>query len=117
MAITKKQYQDLKEYWDFQRKVQYNKEIVYKMAERFENRVYANGGLMSLKEIKDQLWVRVKQSDFEEPPKNWIPNEETLRFEWEGYPDKESEKTIGKWSDAFNNIGEDFEKTNDDNII
>ena len=26
MPITKESYQDLKEYWDFQRKIQYNKE-------------------------------------------------------------------------------------------
>ena len=29
MAITKQSYKDLKEYWDYQRKVEYNKEIVY----------------------------------------------------------------------------------------
>jgi len=29
MAITKQSYTDLKEYWDYQRKVQYNKEVVY----------------------------------------------------------------------------------------
>ena len=27
MAITKQSYKDLKEYWDYQRKVEYNKEI------------------------------------------------------------------------------------------
>jgi len=35
--ITKKDYEDLKEYWDYQRKVQFNKEIVHNMAEQVEN--------------------------------------------------------------------------------
>ena len=35
MAITKQKYNDLKEYWDYQRKVQYNKEIVFNMADTF----------------------------------------------------------------------------------
>ena len=29
MAIYKKDYNDLKEYWDYQRKVEYNKEQIY----------------------------------------------------------------------------------------
>ena len=29
MAITKQSYNDLKEYWDYQRKIEYNKEMVF----------------------------------------------------------------------------------------
>ena len=82
--ITKKDYEDLKEYWDYQRKVQYNKEIVHNMAEQFENRVYNDFGMVDLKEMKDLLWARVKSSDYEEPRKGWVPEEPSLRFEWEG---------------------------------
>ena len=82
--ITKKDYEDLKEYWDYQRKVQYNKEIVHNMAEQFENRVYNDFGMVDLKEMKDLLWARVKSSDYEEPRKGWVPEETSLRFEWEG---------------------------------
>ena len=117
MAISKEQYQDLKEYWDFQRKVQYNKEMIYKMAEKFENRVYTDMGQMSLKQIQEELWVRVQQSDYEDPPKDWIPQDTSLRFEWEGLPDLSSEKAVGKWTDAFNIISEEFEKKHDDNYI
>jgi len=35
MAITEQSYKDLKEYWDYQRKIEYNKEIVHYMAEKF----------------------------------------------------------------------------------
>ena len=39
MPITSEQYKDMKEYWDYQRKVQYNRETIHRMAESFENRV------------------------------------------------------------------------------
>jgi len=84
MPISKESYKDLKEYWDYQRKVQYNKEVVHNMADQFENRVYNDFGPISLDEMKDLLWTRVKAEDYEEPRKGWIPEDEKLRFEWEG---------------------------------
>ena len=84
MAITKQSYKDLKEYWDYQRKVQYNKEIVHRMADRFEGRVYNDFGMVDLNEMKNLLWTRVKSEDYENPRKNWVPEDPSLRFEWEG---------------------------------
>jgi len=84
MPISKESYKDLKEYWDYQRKVQYNKEIVHRMADHFENRVYNDFGPMNLDEMKDLLWTRVKSEDYEEPRKGWVPEEPSLRFDWEG---------------------------------
>ena len=46
MAITKQSYKDLKEYWDYQRKVEYNKEVVHYMADKFEGRVYNDFGMV-----------------------------------------------------------------------
>ena len=111
--ITKKDYEDLKEYWDYQRKVQYNKEIVHRMADHFENRVYNDFGPMNLDEMKDLLWARVKTDDYEEPRKGWVPEDPKLRFEWEGeanMPKFEIEKPKGRpvvlrakgnWDEAF----------------
>jgi hypothetical protein len=84
MAITKEQYKDMKEYWDYQRKVQYNKELVYNMANQFENRVYNEFGQVNIQEVKSTLWDRVKSEDYEEPRKGWIPEDPNLRFEEEG---------------------------------
>ena len=84
MAITKQSYKNLKEYWDYQRKVQYNKEVVYRMADRFEGRVYNDFGMVDLNEMKNLLWTRVKSEDYEEPRKGWVPEDPKLRFEWEG---------------------------------
>lgn len=84
MAITKDQYKDLKEYWDYQRKVQYNKEIVHNMADQFEGRVYNDFGMVDLTQLKELLWSRVKTEDYEEPRKGWVPEDPKLRFEHEG---------------------------------
>jgi len=82
--ITKEQYESLKEYYDYQRKVSYNKEIVFNMAEKFEGRVYNDFGMVNMKDMKELLWVRVKPEDYEEPRAGWVPQDESLRFEGEG---------------------------------
>ena len=84
MAITKKQYEDLKEYWDYQRKVEYNKEIVHYMTEKFEGRVHNDLGMIHIDELKNTLWTRVKSEDYEEPKSGYVPKDPNLRFEWEG---------------------------------
>ena len=65
--ITKEDYKNLKEYYDYQRKQAYNKEVVFAMAEKFEGRVYNDFGMVNMKDMKDLLWVRVKPEDYEEP--------------------------------------------------
>ena len=82
--ITKESYKDLKEYWDYQRKVQFNKELVFSMADEFEGRVYNEFGMVDIKQMKELLWTRVKPEDYEEPRKGWIPEDPKLRFEDEG---------------------------------
>ena len=82
--ITKKDYEELKEYWDYQRKVEYNKEVVHNMADTFEGRVYNDFGAVNLNDMKELLWLRVKPEDYENPRKGWVPINEKYRFEWEG---------------------------------
>ena len=38
--ISKEEYLDKKAYYDYQRKIAYNKEVIFYMADRFQNRVY-----------------------------------------------------------------------------
>ena len=82
--ITKESYKDLKEYWDYQRKIAYNKEMVFMMANSFEGRVYNDFGMVNLDDMKDLLWTRVRPEDYEEPRKGWVPEDPKLRFESEG---------------------------------
>lgn len=103
MPITEKSYKELKEYWDYQRKVQYNKEMVYRMADQFQHRVYNDFGPVPPEEVKEQLWARVHADDYEEPHKGWIPEDKQLRFEWEGDPKAIKTSDLkGKWKEAFN---------------
>jgi hypothetical protein len=113
--ITKKDYEELKEYWDYQRKVEYNKEVVFNMADSFEGRVYNDFGPVNLNDMKELLWTRVKSEDYENPRKGWVPLNENYRFEWEGeanMPDFEIDtpkgdrialkaKDIKGWQEAF----------------
>jgi hypothetical protein len=39
---------------------------------------------MSIDEMKNLLWTRVKSEDYEEPKKGYVPKDPKLRFEWEG---------------------------------
>ena len=86
MSITKESYQDLKEYWDFQRKIQYNKEKIRAVAEQFENRVHSEFGAMNLNDLYEMLRGICTEADYDEPNPTWIPEDEKLRLWWEGEP-------------------------------
>ena len=99
MAIPKTKYEELKEYWDYQRKIAYNKEVIYHMADRFQNRVYNDFGAVSIEKLKEILWTRVQPEDYEEPRKGYVPEDPNLRIEGEGeahlpklFYDKEMDK-------------------------
>jgi len=84
MAITKQSYNDLKEYWDYQRKIEYNKEMVFFMADKFKGRVYNDFGMVHIEEMKNLLWLRVDPNDYEEPKSGYVPADPKLRIEGEG---------------------------------
>ena len=86
MSITKESYEDLKPYWDFQRKMEYNKEKIKAVAEQFEKRIHNEFGAMSLNDLFEMLWGKCTQADYDEPHPNWIPEDEKLRLWWEGEP-------------------------------
>jgi len=91
--VTKKEYTDLKEYYDYQRKIQYNRERIEKMAETYDGRIaMPEYGMLSEKEIFDLMWNKVKPEHYDNPPKDWIPSDDKLRFEWE--PDPKAPKQL-----------------------
>ena len=83
MAISEQSYKELKEYWDFQRKKEYNKEKVMKMCESFGGRLYDQFGTIPLQEVKDTIWTKIPQSEYEDPPEEWIPEDPNYRLWWE----------------------------------
>jgi hypothetical protein len=72
MPITKESYQDLKEYWDFQRKIQYNKEKIRAVAEQFENRIHNQFGAMNLNDLYEMLWGKCTEADSTTSYKFWF---------------------------------------------
>ena len=77
--ITEKDYLNLKEMWDYQRMLEYNKEqLMNKISSLLDNAFIAD---VTEEEMFEVFWNRIKERDkFEEPPKAWIPKNEKLRL-------------------------------------
>lgn len=81
--ITKTQYQDLKEYWDYQRLLEYNREKVWIDAERFGDEEDPADAIFEI------LWNKIDPDDFETPPTDWVPKNIKYRIEGENYTETE----------------------------
>jgi len=86
MAISEQDYNSLKEYWDYQRKVEYNRERTHYIAEQFELRIHNQYGPIPVEEIKDMLWTKMPTSEYEDPPKGYIPENPSYRLWNETWP-------------------------------
>ena len=64
--IPLKEYEKLKEYYDFQRKKEYNREQLRDAIEEVEKRI---GFSMSF----DEIWSRMEEKDYQEEPNKWVP--------------------------------------------
>ena len=83
LMISKQSYKDLKEYWDYQRLLEYNREKIKNKLERVEGRVFSQFGPVKTDDLFNDIWINVESSDLETPPVGWIPKDKKLRFEWE----------------------------------
>lgn len=87
MPITKQSYADLKEYWDFQRKVEYNKELLKRRLDNTRAKIFGPmGSEVQPQQFFDEIWPKISQEEYEEAPKEWVPENENYRFEWEKWP-------------------------------
>jgi len=103
MAISEHSYNDLKEYWDFQRKLEYNREILRKQCEDFEGRLYhTDTGHMTQDQLFDMLWNKINHEDLDEPDKNWVPKNEEYRL-WNESTTK-GKQVVLRAKNANNNI-------------
>nr|BAR35140.1 hypothetical protein [uncultured Mediterranean phage uvMED] len=85
MAISEKSYKDLKEYWDYQRIREYNWEKLCEVCNNISNNfVFSNGKHGD--ELIESLWNKIDPSEFEKPPKDWVPKDKKLRLWNEGEP-------------------------------
>ena len=74
MSIPKKKYIELKAMYDFQRKVQYNKEKLSAAVEVM---------LEQPDLLFDDIWSKMKEEEMIEAPKDWVPQDDKLKIEGE----------------------------------
>ena len=86
MAISETDYNNLKEYWDYQRKVEYNREKVFYMAERIAGNTYTEFGKLPLDEVQSILWSKIEPDVYDDPPRGYIPENPEYRLWSENWP-------------------------------
>ena len=74
MTIPKQKYKELKAYYDFQRKVSYNKEKLRAAVEVM---------LEQPDLLFDDIWSKMKEEEMIEAPKDWVPENDNLKIEGE----------------------------------
>ena len=83
MAISKQSYTDLKEYWDYQRLLEYNRELLQQRLSKVNETVYAQFGHINTDTMFDKIWMDIRHEDLETPIVGQVPQNEKYRFEWE----------------------------------
>jgi len=85
IMISKEDYMAQKPYWDYQRKVEYNREKVLKgclnIIKHFGET--EDGFQLEQGELFNRLWDEITPADYEEPDTNWVPAKPELRIEGE----------------------------------
>ena len=79
----KDEYNNKKEYYDYQRKVEYNKEQIEKATERFNGRVF-NQHAVTLTDLSENLWDKIyHQKNTKNHLKSWYSKDEKWQIEGE----------------------------------
>ena len=77
MTISEESYEDLKEFWDQQRLIQYNRELIQKHVSRlYKEAVFID---YSEEELFKYFWQKLDESKFDRPPRTWVPKDSNLR--------------------------------------
>jgi hypothetical protein len=81
MAISKQSYTDLKEYWDYQRLLEYNRELLKERLSKVNDTVYAQFAYINTDSMYDKIWNDIRPEDLETPVVGWVPKDEKYRIE------------------------------------
>ena len=73
--ITKKEYKKLKPYWDYQRKIQFNREEALEHSNYFDDE--------DSKEVFEHIWDNLSSENYDDPPEGWIPKDPKYQIEGE----------------------------------
>ncbi|MBC8430090.1 MAG: hypothetical protein H8D92_01700 [Pelagibacteraceae bacterium] len=75
MTIPREKYNELKPFYDFQRKKEYNKEQLKFVCDHVAG--------VDQNWFFDEMWIRLDEKNYLEPSKYWIPKNEKFRIEGE----------------------------------
>ena len=78
--ISQKDYENLKEMYDYKRKIEYNKEKTKKRIDEMYKEFNILGG--TKEEMFDHFWsnVNYNNTEFDDPPTDWGPENQELRL-------------------------------------
>jgi|TARA_B100002052_G_C15312778_1_gene346200 hypothetical protein len=78
--ISQKDYENLKEMYDYKRKIEYNKEKTKKRIDEMYKEFNILGG--TKEEMFDHFWsnVNYNNTEFDDPPADWVPENQELRL-------------------------------------
>ena len=78
--ISQKDYENLKEMYDYKRKIEYNKEKTKKRIDEMYKEFNILGG--TKEEMFDHFWsnVNYNNTEFDDPPAEWVPENQELRL-------------------------------------
>ena len=78
--ISQKDYENLKEMYDYKRKIEYNKEKTKKRIDEMYKEFIILGG--TKEEMFDHFWsnVNYNNTEFDDPPADWVPENQELRL-------------------------------------
>jgi len=80
--ITQEQYNSLKEYYDWQRVIEYNREEVYIKAEKIVEGMKEQDVELDVDRVFEELWNDTDQDSYENPiPDTWKPKNKNLHIE------------------------------------
>jgi len=84
--ITEAQYKDLPEYWDYQRKIEFNREKCMRACEKMVKHFADEEEVtQDAEEMFEIMWHKIEAEDYEDPPLDWVPKNPALRLEHESY--------------------------------
>ena len=67
LMISKTDYEDKKEYWDYQRLLEFNKEALKHKLLKVQGKVFTPMGELSTDDLFDDIWSKISSDELEKP--------------------------------------------------
>lgn len=77
--ISKSSYVEMKEYWDYQRKIEYNREQLLDQLQDVHDDLDSD----TIDRMFDDIWNYQDPEDYDDPPRGWIPKNKQFQIEGE----------------------------------